>query len=123
MSLSILAQGTLIAEPVTRTGERGKAFVTATLRTPVDGDEAILVSLIAFAGEPRALLAALKKGDSVACTGPAKLTSWTGKDGAENRGISVVAEAVMTMYAVGAKREKSRAAKRQEPAAAGFPDD
>jgi single-stranded DNA-binding protein len=106
VSLTILAQGVLTADPVSRTSERGNRFVTGLLRVPVDGDDAMLVSLIAFAPEARELLAGLKKGDSVACTGPAKLSAWTGKDGVERRGLSMTVECAMTLYGVRAKREK-----------------
>ena len=97
MSLYILATGSLIADPQRRTGASGKDFATATLRVATD-DDAILVSLIAF-GEQAESLLAHRVGTTIAVSGRAKLTSWTGKDGAEHHGLSIVAEQIASASA------------------------
>jgi single-stranded DNA-binding protein len=102
MSLFLLATGTLIADPQRRISHSGRAFVTATLRTPTE-EEAALVSLICFDPDACAGLLNLKRGDSCGITGRAKLTTWT-KDGEQRHGLSVVAEGVMTLYALGKRR-------------------
>jgi single-stranded DNA-binding protein len=90
MSLYILASGALISDPQGRAGAKGP-FTTATIRA--NGDEAALVSVIAFGDEANRLLQFVK-GDALAVSGRARLTSWTGHDGTEKRGISVVAEQI-----------------------------
>jgi single-stranded DNA-binding protein len=109
MSLSILVQGSLVADPVSRTGAGGKEFVTGSIRVPIDGADSILVSAIAFASETRALLGALKKGDAVVCTGSAKLSTWDGRDGKQNHGLSLVAEGILTLSELSKRRDKARA--------------
>jgi single-stranded DNA-binding protein len=91
MSLYLLATGTLIADPQRREGAKG-AFATATIRA-VNGDEATFISLISF-GEEAARLLELAKDDAVAVSGRARLSTWTGRDGAEKHGISLVAEQI-----------------------------
>jgi single-stranded DNA-binding protein len=103
VSLFILATGALIADPQRRTSQSGREFVTATLRTPTEED-AVLVSLIAFDAEACAGLLNLTKGDSRSITGRAKFTSWTGRDGEQRHGLSVVAERVMSGYEVNKRR-------------------
>src|SRR4051812_47816109 len=89
MSLFILATGNLIADPVRRTGAKGD-FATAQLRVVAE-DTSVLVSVIAFGQQAEALLAHSQDA-AVAVAGRAKLSSWTGKDGAQRCGISVTIE-------------------------------
>jgi single-stranded DNA-binding protein len=110
MSLHVLALGTLVADPQQRTSSGGKVYVTANLRTPTDED-AVLVSVVAFSDSAKAALLALGKGDSVSVTGRAKLTAWTGKEGEQRQGLSVVADAVLSAYAVGKKRDATAVAR------------
>ena len=90
MSLYALATGILVSDPQRRAGAKGP-FTTATIRA--NGDEAVLVSIIAFGAEGERLLEFVK-GDALAVSGRARLTSWTGRDGAEKHGISLVAEQI-----------------------------
>ncbi len=64
--LNILATGTLINDPVSRTSATGKRYCTASLRVPSEDAEAMLVSIIAFSADAAAGLLALSKGGS--CT-------------------------------------------------------
>jgi single-stranded DNA-binding protein len=100
--LSLLAAGVLVRDPEPRQSKAGKEYVTGLLRVPCDGEDA-LVSVIAFAAVAVQALLALGKGDSIAVTGRAKLTSWT-KDGEEKHGISVVVESVLSAYQVEKRR-------------------
>jgi single-stranded DNA-binding protein len=95
MSLHVLATGILVADPQRREGRQGP-FATAAVRTRGEGDDAIIVSAIAF-GETAERLLKLAKGDAVAVSGRARLTSWPGRDGAEKHGISVVADQLATV--------------------------
>jgi len=109
VSLHILATGALIADPVRRTGAKGD-FATATLRV-VTNDDAILVSVIAF-GETAETLLAHRHGSTLAVSGRAKLTSWTGRDSEEHHGLSLVIEQVASASAArradGERRREKR---------------
>jgi len=92
MSLYVLASGPLIGDPQCREGVKGP-FTTATIRVN-NRDEAVLVSVIAFGEEAGRLLELVKGGDAFALSGRARLTSWTGREGTEKHGISIVAEQI-----------------------------
>jgi single-stranded DNA-binding protein len=107
MSLIILASGKLVKPPATRTAKNGEAYAVASMRAASDvGD--VLVSLIAF-GEPGQVLAALGTGDALSVTGRAKLSQWQGKDGEERHGLSVTADAVLTLYQVAQRKRQINA--------------
>jgi single-stranded DNA-binding protein len=108
MNLYVLATGALIGDPQRREGAKGP-FATATIR--VNGDEAVLVSVIAFGAEAEQLCG-FAKGDALAVSGRARLTSWTSRDGAEKHGISVVVEQI----AAAKPRRRSAAAPQHRPA-------
>lgn len=108
--LNVLAIGTLIQDPRERTSSAGKAYCTALVRVAVEDAEPMLVSVIAFAPDAVAALLALGKGDSCAIAGRGKLTQWTGQDGAEKHGLSVVADRVLTAYQAGKARKAAREA-------------
>jgi single-stranded DNA-binding protein len=94
MSLHLLVSGQLIADPQRRQGAKA-AFVTATVRAGA-GDDTTLVNVIAFADQAERLLG-LAKGAPVAVSGRAELKRWTGKDGAERTGLSVVASEIAAL--------------------------
>ena len=102
--LSILASGNLVRDPQRRTTQNGKEYCTALVRCPSEETDALLISVIAFTAPAVKALLALKTGDSLAVTGRAKLSSWT-KDGEERHGLSVTADAVLSLYEI-AKRRK-----------------
>lgn len=106
--LSALASGTLVREAQQRQGSSGRPYATASMRVPCDGDEAVLVSIVAFSTTAIEALLGLKKGDTLAVTGRAKLTSWE-KDGETHHGLSVVAEQVMTHYQLEKRRTRAQA--------------
>lgn len=111
MSLHIMAQGQLTADPVHRESKSGKPFVTAQLRVTAE-DESLLLSVIAFDATVCDLLTRLKKGDAVAVSGRAKPTSWLGQDGEQRRGLSVVAAGALAIEPKSAKTTSSRAPRR-----------
>jgi len=92
MSLFALASGTLIADPQRRAGTKA-TFGTATLRVAADDAEKILVSIIAFGTDGERLLE-YSKGDALAVSGRGRLTSWTGRDGAQKYCISIIVEQI-----------------------------
>jgi single-stranded DNA-binding protein len=112
--LTILASGTLVADPVERRSANDKPYVTCAVRVPAEDAEAMMISVIAFSESAVAALLALAKGDALAIAGRAKLSSWI-KGGEEKQRLSVVADKVLTVYAGGKQR---KAARETEDAAA-----
>jgi single-stranded DNA-binding protein len=114
--------GTLSADPAERRAANGNAYVTALLRVPVEGDDSILASVIAFDAEACAVLRTLRRGDAATVAGRAKLSAWTGRDGEQRRGLSVVAQ-----RALGGKPEpRKRPPRARRPAsddADAFPEE
>jgi single-stranded DNA-binding protein len=92
MSLHVLVVGVLTADPQRRTNAAGKSFAIGTIRAATD-DGPVLISTIAF-GDQTTQLLAHQRGQALALSGRAKLTSWTAKDGTEKHGVSVVAEQI-----------------------------
>ena len=107
MSLTLLATGTLLRDPVARTSAAGKQFCTALMRVPGEGEDAVLCSLIAFHPDAVRSILALSNGDAIAVSGLGKLTSWT-KDGEEKHGLGVTVEAVLTAYQIDKKRQQTK---------------
>lgn len=112
MSITALIAGKLIADPDRRMGQSGKPFVLAKVSAH-DGDADALVSVVAF-GPIAEQLGALGKGDAVAVTGRARVTTWEGKDGTSKAGLNLVADAVLTPYQVTRKRQAHVDAPRDE---------
>ena len=78
--LSILASGTLVADPKQRQSANGKSYATASMRVSIDGEEAVLASLICFSDSAVAALLALAKGDVLAVSGRGKpLQAWASR--------------------------------------------
>lgn len=120
--LYALATGTLIADPITRTsGGSGKEYLTATLRTPIEREEAVLVSVAAFDDEAKAALSELRKGDAVSIKGQLKPTTWTGRDGGVRSGLSMVALRVLTGKPEPRKRKPKEQVQTAPAAGAEFP--
>lgn len=105
MTLHAMAMGTLVADPVRRTSQAGKPFVTATIRVPVEGGEPFLASLIAFSTTVAEQLAQHANGDTVVAGGRASLKSWTGRDGQEQHGLGLVVEQIMSEYQFSKRRK------------------
>ena len=105
--LNILASGTLVSDPKSRQSATGKAYTTASMRVPTEDGEAMLASLIAFNADAVASILALSKGDCLSVAGRAKLSEWAGQDGVEKRGLSVVADQVLTVYQIEKKRRQA----------------
>lgn len=105
--LSVLLQGTLTAAPVRRTSSKGSNFATAQLRCAGEDGESVFCSVITFAPEAVEALLALQKGDAVAITGEASLSTWQ-KDGEHRVGLRVTGTRVLTVYQA-SKRRKAAA--------------
>jgi single-stranded DNA-binding protein len=115
VSLTILAQGTRVADPQRRTSSKGSDYATCNLRVATEG-EAALVSCVAFDADAVQAMLALSKGDAVSVAGKAKLTSWAGRDGEQRFGLDVTVTRVPTID--DAKRQsKPRADSTTKPVA------
>jgi len=88
MSFFALATGVLIADPQRRTAANGNQFATGQLRVPVEG-EPVIVSVIAF-GDEAARILEFSKGYPLSVSGKVRPTSWTGRDGIEKHGLTLV---------------------------------
>ena len=108
MSLYTLATGSLLADPIRRSGAKGD-FGTATLRCHAEGGEYLLVNAIAF-GEVADELLGHRMGDAVAISGRTTLRSWSGKDGETKCGLSLVC----VQIASAAAARRAHAARRRE---------
>ena len=102
--IDALIQGKLYGQPTQRLTKAGKPFAVAKLRVATTEGESTFVSVVAFDDVPVAALLALKEGDSVAVTGPLKASVWQDKEGNHRPGLDVVAQQVMSLYAVRHKR-------------------
>jgi len=112
MSIAILAQGTLTADPKERIGNSGKPFALCSLRCATD-DEPLIVNAIVF-GEAVGTVMAAKKGDELCLSGFASLRKWNGKDGQERTGLSVTVNKAMTLYEVRKRRRDTEPADRAQ---------
>lgn len=106
--IDALITGKLFKAAEARTSKNGNTFVTATL-TAADADQQRqFVKVIAFREAVCDQLLALASGDSLAVSGPLKVSTYTAKDGSTKVSYDVTAEAVMTLYALSKKRAKAQ---------------
>jgi single-stranded DNA-binding protein len=107
--IGALISGRLKGTIELRTGASGKPFTLAKLIAH-DGESNYLVSVIAFDSATQETLAALAEGDSVALTGPLKVTTYVAKDGSTKASLSLTATGALTAYALTKKRDRLAAA-------------
>lgn len=92
--LSVLCCGCLATTPYKRCSVLGVYYVTATIRFTVDDGSTAEGHIIAFNKPAVSSLLVLKKGDSIAITGKAKLSVW-GKE--TNLRLSIVTDKVLSL--------------------------
>ncbi len=110
MSINILISGKLHAAPEQRTSKAGKTFVSAKLRVS-NGDDTTFAGIVAFSDAACTALLALGAGDAVAVSGAATIKAWVDREGNARPNLDVVADVVLTAYAL----TKRRAAVAGEP--------
>jgi len=129
--IDALISGKLYGQPQQRTGNSGKLFTTAKVRTVTCGGEAQFVNVIAFSTTVQDALMALGDGDSIALSGELTPKVWTDRNGEARPALDMVAHAALTAYhvtrkrtAVGKPKEAGQTESRN-PAANGndLPDD
>ena len=104
--IDALVTGKLATAPQQRTAKNGKPFATARLRVPTtDPAVTIFCSVAAFDPEAVDALMALGAGDSVSVAGPLKVGTWTDKEGNARPSLDLVADRVLSVYAIRKKRQ------------------
>lgn len=114
MSITALITGRLMKDPEQRAGGNGQPFTRALIAAATD-DGSALVSVIAF-GSLAEQLAALRRGDTAALTGRAKVNTWAGNDGETRAGLSVVVDGMLTAYHLRQRRKAMQSTAEQEGA-------
>jgi single-stranded DNA-binding protein len=103
--IRLLVTAGLLSDPVARVSARGDRYATFTLRSTVAGEEAVLISCIAFDSGAVATVLECAKGEVVTVTGKGSLRTWTGKDGTQNYGLACGVDGIV----------RAAAAKRRDP--------
>ena len=109
MSINALITGKLQGQPEQRTSKAGKTFVSAKLRVS-NGEDSLFAKVVAFSAEPCRILLALGAGEAIAISGTAKVSAWIDGTGNPKPNLDVVADVVLTSYAL----QKRRAAVASE---------
>ncbi len=102
--IDALIGGTLHAAAEQKTGQAGKSFVVAKVRTPLQNGESVFVNVICFDKAAGASLLALHAGESVHLAGTLTPKVWTPPQGEPRPVLDMVAHAVLTTYAVQRQR-------------------
>ncbi|MDR6409740.1 UNVERIFIED_ORG: single-stranded DNA-binding protein [Burkholderia sp. 1595] len=113
--IDALIAGKLFGAAVERTGQSGKAFVTAKVRATDSDGEGQFINVVAFDDRAKTALLALSDGDSVSVSGAMKIGTYEARDGTTRISISMVAAAVLTSYHVRRKREAVAQASGPKP--------
>lgn len=106
MTTTIQIYGRLGRAPEQRSTANGKAITTATMVADLgrDGDMPEWFSLVAF-GTIGEALAKHAKGDMAAISGRLTKSAWTGRDGAERSGFSVLVDSIASARTVRARKQ------------------
>lgn len=105
MSVDVLISGRLRGVPSLRTAANGSPFLLFKVGATDKTGASLLCGCIAFAEAVITAVQALDEGDSIAVTGEAAISVWSGNGGAEKHGLDVTAYGVLTAYHVGRKRK------------------
>ena len=94
-----LVSGVLFGDPVPRTGQSGKSFVTGKLRADDGKGGSVFCSLVAF-GDQADRLATLPAGTALAVSGKAELKAWlSNKTGEPQAGLSLIVDDLAVLKA------------------------
>lgn len=104
--IGAIVTGTLVGDPVERTTQAGKPFVTATVRVAA-GEDAIFVGIAAFEPTAAARLLQMRKGGVVAACGVLEVNNWTTQAGEARTGWRLTASEVLTSYGATKKRRSA----------------
>lgn len=117
--IDALIQGKLIKAPESRTTKAGKPMASARLRVATaDPAASVLCGVVAFEPEAVAALLALGEGDAVSVAGPLKVGTWTDKEGNARPSLDLVADRVLSVYAIRKQRAAAGGGAQHHGAAA-----
>lgn len=111
-----LITGKLLTDPVQRKSKNGNPFVTMTIAAPTGGEADTTASVICFSETTCQQLLALGKGDAVSLVGKITPKIYVDRNNESRASLDVVAELVLTVYALKQKREKAAPSKPDAPA-------
>lgn len=100
-----LIGGKLHGKATQKTGQSGKPYVVAKVRTAPGAGDALFVNVIAFDRAAGEALTALSDGDSVCLSGSLTPKVWTPPNGEPRPVLDMVCHAVLTAYHVKRKRQ------------------
>lgn len=104
MSFDALLHGKLRGAVAVKQSANGNDYATFKLTTTDKKGASLLASVITFSESAIDTVRRLGDGDSVAVSGEAAISTWTGSDGAARYGLDVTAHQAMTAYHAGRKR-------------------
>lgn len=102
--IDALIGGTLHTAPAQKTGQAGRPFVVAKVRTPTAGGESLFVNVICFDRATCAALLAMGAGEPVHLAGHLTPRVWTPDKGEPRPVLDLVATACLTIYAIRKRR-------------------
>jgi single-stranded DNA-binding protein len=105
--IDALVSGRLRGAVTVKASKNGNPFASFRLATTDKNGDSVLCSCIAFSASVIDAAQRLSDGDSIAVTGEAAISTWTGNDGTPRHGLDLVAHGVLTAYHVGRKRKPS----------------
>lgn len=102
--INAIASGRLIRDPEALTGKSGAEFAVATIAVATQGENDLLLKLVAFKSTATELLG-LSKGDAVSATGRIQARGYIAKDTGEAKAaIELVVDKLLSAYALDKKR-------------------
>lgn len=106
--LNALASGQIVRTPKHGTSASGTRWANTTIRCSTGTDKegaalAAFITVVCF-GDVADTLAKMGQGDAISVQGGLKQTEYTRDDGEVRHGLEVVAQAILTPYAIKQKR-------------------
>lgn len=107
--IDALVTGKVHSTPVVRQTRQNRDYVTVTVRVPLTGeDESTFAHVVAFSESACQALRALSVGDAVSVVGRLTPGAWTDKEGKARPSVDVVADQVLSVYAIRKKRDAAQ---------------
>lgn len=103
--IDALISGRMRGAPSMRKAANGKPFAAFRVSASDRNGVSLLCSCITFSASAMEAVQRLDDGDSVAVTGEATLSTWTGNDGKPRHGLDMLVHGVLTAYHLGRKRK------------------
>jgi single-stranded DNA-binding protein len=104
MSFDVLIQGKLRGGVAFKQSSNSHPYASFKLTTTDKKGAGLLASVIVFSESAIDTVRSLDDGDTVAVSGEAAISTWTGGDGSPRYGLDVTAHLIITAYHAGRKR-------------------